>query len=233
MKVLLRCEEDVAAERLVLALRMRWPDLEAVSLGPSNLRPESVERIEPDLIVLCRGDDADQAWDAISQVRRRSDAPIMVTDERGGETDVVKALNAGADDYIRLPSTTIEIVARAMALIRRAGIAKQVDNGKPITCGALTIDPSTHEVYLESGRLDFTPTEFKLLHLLVRNRHVTLSQRFIQRVIWSGDGDAAAALKKYVQRLRRKLGDDAKDPHWIKTVHGVGYRFSAPDPTAT
>ncbi len=73
-----------------------------------------------------------------------------------------------------------------------------------------------------------TPTEFKLLHLLARNRHMTLSQPFIHRVIWGDDVQVGETLKKYIQRLRRKLGDDARNPTWIKTVHGFGYRFSAP-----
>ncbi|MDA0771118.1 MAG: helix-turn-helix domain-containing protein [Chloroflexi bacterium] len=78
-----------------------------------------------------------------------------------------------------------------------------------------------------------TPTEFKLLYLLAKNRHMTLSQEFIQRVIWADDIEAGDTLKKYVQRLRRKLGDDARNPIWIKTVHGVGYRFSSPTPIPT
>ena len=83
-----------------------------------------------------------------------------------------------------------------------------------------------------SSRLSLTPTEFKLLHLLARNRHVTLPQTLIKRTVWSDDVQAGAALKKYVQRLRRKLGDDARNPLWIKNVHGVGYRFGAPKPSA-
>ena len=83
-----------------------------------------------------------------------------------------------------------------------------------------------------SDRLMLTPTEFRLLHLLAKNRHVTLTQDFIQRIIWSDDVQAGETLKKYIQRLRRKLGDDARNPIWIKTIHGVGYRFSSPTTTA-
>ena len=67
-------------------------------------------------------------------------------------------------------------------------------------------------------------------NLLAKNRNMTLSQGFIQRVIWSDDVEAGDTLKKYIQRLRRKLGDDARNPIWIKTVHGVGYRFNSPAP---
>ena len=101
-----------------------------------------------------------------------------------------------------------------------------------MSCGDLAINAGTREAFLGSARLPLTPTEFKLLYLLVKNRHVTLTQEFIQRVIWAGDVVAAAAVKKYIQRLRRKLGDDAQNPTWIDTVHGVGYRFLSPAATA-
>ena len=71
-----------------------------------------------------------------------------------------------------------------------------------MSCGDLAINPGTREAFLASARLPLTPTEFKLLYLLAKNRHVTLSQRFIQRIVWAGDVDAGEALKKYVQRLR-------------------------------
>ena len=100
-----------------------------------------------------------------------------------------------------------------------------------MSCGDLAINPGTREAFLGSARLPLTPTEFKLLYLLVKNRHVTLTQEFIQRVIWAGDVVAAAAVKKYIQRLRRKLGDDAQNPTWIDTVYGVGYRFLSPAAT--
>ena len=120
------------------------------------------------------------------------------------------------------------VVARLVALMRRVGLSKHRSEEGPIFCGELVINPATYEVYLGSSRLLLTPTEFKLLHLLAKNRHMTLSQEFIQRVIWTDDIEAGDTLKKYVQRLRRKLGDDARNPTWIKTVHGVGYRFSSP-----
>ncbi|MDA0771202.1 MAG: helix-turn-helix domain-containing protein, partial [Chloroflexi bacterium] len=71
-------------------------------------------------------------------------------------------------------------------------------------------------------------TEFRLLHLLAKNRHITLSQEYIMDAVWSDDLDGGNKVKKYIQRLRRKLDDDAKNPRWIKTVHGMGYRLSPP-----
>ena len=71
-----------------------------------------------------------------------------------------------------------------------------------------------------------TPTEFRLLHLVAKNRHRTLAQEYIMDAVWGDDLDGGNKVKKYIQRLRRKLNDDAKNPRWIKTVHGMGYRLS-------
>ncbi len=92
---------------------------------------------------------------------------------------------------------------------------------------ALVIDPVTYEAHLHGRPLGLTPTEFRLLHLFAKNEQLTLAQEMIKRELWADRAGASATLKKYVQRLRRKLGDDAKDPGWISTVHGVGYRFNS------
>ena len=227
MKVLFLCQDEVKAEELALALRMRWPDLAALNVSQGAMGLQVLGREEPDLVMLC-GDLSDvDLWSAIKRVRESSDIPIMVAVEGHGELDVVKALELGADEHIRLPCNLMEVTARVAALMRRAGRTRQRTDGSPIRCGELVINPATYEAYLGATRLMLTPTEFRLLSLLAKNRHVTLPQAFIQRVIWSEEVEAGDALKKYIQRLRRKLGDDARNPTWIKNVHGVGYRFGA------
>ena len=170
--------------------------------------------------------------DILKVVRDVTDIPLVVADEREDESMVVKALQLGADEYIRLPRSMMEITARAMALLRRAGNGQPRSDDTQIRCGDLLINPSERAVYLGSARLNLTPTEFRLLHLLAKNRYVTLSQGFILRVVWEGDSDGGEGLKKFIQRLRRKLGDDARDPGWSRTVRGVGYRLTAPTFTA-
>ncbi len=233
MKVLFFCQDGDIVEQLVLALRLRWPDLKPLIATQGSVGLEVIEKEEPEIVLLCEDLPDMSLWSAIKEIRRFSDIPIIVAKESSdNEMEVVKALEAGADDYIRMPCNLMEVMARVAALVRRVGLTKQRSDESPIRCGELLINPATYEVYLGPERLVLTPTEFRLLYLLAKNRHVTLSQTFIQRVIWADDIEAGEALKKYVQRLRRKLGDDARNPIWIKTVHGVGYRFSAPNTTA-
>lgn len=230
MKVLFFCRDNTRVEQLVLGLRLRWPDLRplAASSGADGL--QLIEQESPEVIMLCDEMPDMGIWAAIKEVRRFSDVPLVVAVESRSESDmeIVKAIELGADDYIRLPCNLMVIMARVVALVRRVGRAEQRNSEGLIRCGELLINPATFEVFLGNKRLVLTPTEFKLLHLLAKNRHMTLSQEFIQRVIWADEAEASNVLKKYVQRLRRKLGDDARDPIWIKTVHGVGYRFNIP-----
>ncbi len=233
MKVLFFCQDGARIEQLVLALRLRWPDLRPLVASQGSVGIQVVEQEEPDVVMVC-DDLADmEIWTAIKEIRQFSNVPLVVAVEGNNDSDggmeVVKAIELGADDYIRLPCNLMVVMARVVALVRRVGLTKQQSDEAPIRCGDLLINPATYEVFLGSTRLVLTPTEFKLLYLLAKNRHMTLSQEFIQRVIWSYDIEAGDTLKKYIQRLRRKLGDDARNPTWIKTVHGVGYRFNFPD----
>ncbi len=232
MKVLFFCRNGEKVEQLVLALRLRWPDLNPLIASQGNIGLEVIEREEPELAIICEDLPDLGVWSIIKEIRRFSDLPIMVALETESEMEVVKALEVGADDFVKLPCNLMEVMARAVALIRRVGLTKQRSDESPIRCGELLINPATYEVFLGDSRLVLTPTEFKLLYLLAKNRHVTLTQEFIQRIIWADDIEAGEALKKYIQRLRKKLGDDARNPIWIKTVHGVGYRFSATTPSA-
>ena len=233
MKVLFFSQDGERVEQLVLALRLRWPDLKPLIVSQGGVGIQVVEQEEPDLVMLCEDLPDMTMWQAIREVRRFSDIPIILVTECHNDMDVVKAIELGADDYISMPTNLMIVVARMVALMRRVGLSRDRSEESPIYCGDLVINPATYEVYLKNERLMLTPTEFKLLYLLAKNRHMTLSQEFIQRVIWTEDVEAGDTLKKYIQRLRRKLNDDARNPIWIKTVHGVGYRFSSPTPIPT
>ena len=196
MKVLFFCQDGDKIEQMVLALRLRWPDLSSLVASQGNVGLQVIEQEEPDFVIICEDLPNLGIWTAIRE--------------------------------IKMPCNLMVVMARVVALLRRVGLAKNRSEESVIHCGDLVIDPSNYEVFLRSERLMLTPTEFKLLYLLAKNRHMTLSQEFIHRIVWGEDIQVGETLKKYIQRLRRKLGDDARDPTWIKTVHGVGYRFSSP-----
>lgn len=228
MKVLFFSKDAAVVEEIALALRLRWPDLESMAVAQGGKGLYVVEQQEPELVVVCGHLSDMSIWQIIKEIRRFADTPIVVAAQTENELDIVKALEAGADDYIGMPCSMMVLMARVVALLRRVGLTKRESVDSPIRCGELMIDPANYEVFLGTKRVVLTPTEFKLLYLLGKNRHMTLSQDFIRRGVWSDDSQAGDTLKKYVQRLRRKLGDDARNPKWIKTVHGLGYRLTTP-----
>ena len=233
MKVLFFSRETAAVEEIALALRLRWPNLQPMVVAKGGKGLYVIEQQEPELVVVCEHLADMSIWQIIKEVRRFADTPIVVATQLDNELDTVKALEMGADDYISMPCSMMVLMARVVAVLRRVGVAKREGVDTPIRCGELMIDPTNYEVFLGAKRVILTPTEFKLLYLLGKNRHVTLSQDFIRRGIWADDTQTGDSLKKYIQRLRCKLGDDARDPKWIKTVHGLGYRLTTPMSAAT
>ena len=230
MRAVFFCQDGGGVEQMVLALRLRWPDLTPLIVSQGTVGLQLIEREKPDFVMICEDLPNLGICAAIREIRRVSDIPIIVAteEEDDSEMQVVKALELGADDYITMPCNLMVVIARVVALLRRVGLTKRTSEDGTIHCGDLVIDPANYEVFLRSDRLALTPTEFRLLCLMAKNRHVIISRDFIQRVIWGRDVQVGDTLKKYIQRLRRKLGDDARNPRWIKTVHGVGYRFHVP-----
>ncbi len=216
------------AEIAALSVRLRWPDAIVVTANTAAAGLELAESASPD-VVLLHPDFTDMSLSqTIHELRRFSAVPMLVLGYQGDEMEVITALETGADDYVRMPCELTEIMTRVLALLRRAGLRPSQERESPLRSGRLFIDPATYEVFLNEARLMLTSTEFRLLHLLVRNRGMVVQHQTLERVIWGEQSDTSGLVKKYVQRLRRKLGDDARDPRWIASVHGVGYRFIGP-----
>ena len=182
-------------------------------------------------VVLLHPDLADRTLaEFIQDMRGLTKVPLLVLSDQGDETELVTALEVGADDYVRLPCDLTEIMIRIWALVRRAELQTSSDEVEgPLRSGPLSLDPTTSEVSLSDKRLPLTTTEFRLLHFLMKNRGAVVAHQTMVRALWSGRMDSFEIAKKYVQRLRGKLDDDPREPYWITSVHGVGYRFIGPN----
>lgn len=213
-----------------ISVRLRWPDAQVTvaTTGASGL--ESVERASPE-VVLLHPDFSDMSLaKTIRELRGFSAVPLIVLGHTGDEMEAVTALETGADDYIRLPCDLTEIMARVWALLRRVSPGSSKNNERPLHSGRLLINPAAYEVFLGEKRVTVTSTEFRLLYLLVANRGMVVSHQTLEWTIWGDQANTSGLAKKYIQRLRLKLGDDAREPRWIASVHGVGYRFIGPAP---
>ena len=216
------------AELVTLAVHLRWPDVDPIVATTAAEGLELVERESPDVVIM-HPDFTDMTLSTtIGELRRFTNVPLLILGHQGDEMEVVTSLEVGADDYVRLPCDLTEIMVRIWALLRRVGLRTEPETDGSISSGRLVISPSTYEVFLDDQRVVLTSTEFRLLHLLVKNRGTVVAHQTLERALWGGYMDSSRLVKKYVQRLRRKLGDHAREPIWIASVHGVGYRFIGP-----
>jgi two-component system KDP operon response regulator KdpE len=161
--------------------------------------------------------------DVCARLREWSDMPILVLSAVGDEAEKIRALNAGADDYVTKPFNPDELVARLNAVLRRTRGTQQ----EPVvTVGPLAIDIAAHEVRVDGERVHLTKTEFDLLRALALNRGRLMTHRALLVDVWGpGYEDDKQVLRTHMANLRRKLG--AAGRSLIRTDAGVGYRFGA------
>ena len=231
MKVVFIGANPRTAEIATLSVRLGWPEVVPFVATTAAIGLKLVERASPDLVLL-HPDFADMSLpQALKELRHISNVPILILGRRTDEMEVVTALQLGADDYVRWPCDVTEVVARIWAMLRRSGAGPDPrENENPVLSGQLLINPATYEAFLGGRRVTLTSTEFRLLHLLIKNRSVVVSHQALEDGLWGGQADSYGLVKKYIQRLRRKLEDDAREPRWIASIHGIGYRFIGPSP---
>jgi two-component system alkaline phosphatase synthesis response regulator PhoP len=182
----------------------------------------------PDLIILdwMLGDMAGP--DVCKLIRERSvEVPILMLTGRSTPTDVAHGLSSGADDYLAKPFSTIELLARVQALLRRT--TKEKPKAEPrLQVGSLFLDDEAKVVKWRGKAIDLSPKEFALLKVLMQNAGKTLSTEALLNEVWGSDfsGDVKT-VAVHMRWLRQKLEDDPKNPQLLKTVHRSGYRLTA------
>lgn len=228
MKVVFIGADARPAQMAALSVRPAQPDVTPLVAPTASDGLEVVAQESPD-VVLVHPDFVDMSLPKfIQELRRFSNVPLMVLSSHGDEMEVVTALELGADDYVRFPCDLTEMMARIWALLRRVGNGTSQESETPLLSGRLLINPSTYEVFMGGQRVTLTSTEFRLLYLLAKNRGCVVHRQTMEQALCGDQVDGSGIVKKYVERLRQKLGDDAHEPRWIACIHGVGYRFIGP-----
>ncbi|MDT4986944.1 MAG: hypothetical protein QOI74_1038 [Micromonosporaceae bacterium] len=194
--------------------------------GRAGLRDAYSER--PELVILDIGLPGMDGWQVLERLRDVSDVPVLLLTAHGQESDKVRGLRGGADDYLTKPFTNAELVARVEALLRRsAGTASWADD--VYDDGVLRIDPAARRTYVDGAEVRLTPTEFRLLNVLVRHVGAVLSPNQLLAQAWDDPtGIGPERVKFAVLRLRRKLGWTDPDASPIESVRGFGYRYRRP-----
>lgn len=161
------------------------------------------------------------------QIRAEAETPIIILSVRGGEANVVRGLELGADDYLVKPFSPGELVARMRAVLRRLG---QTSAAGELSIAGLSFDRSRNEVWREGEEpIHLTPLEASLLEALMLNAGQVLTAENLIGAIWHIEGGDRTMLKQLVYRLRTKIEPDPSTPIYIETVPGVGYGFVADD----
>ncbi len=222
-------DEPNIRELLSASLRYAGFDVQTAGTGAEALA--AVERVAPHLVVLdVMLPDVDGFAVARRLRERWRDLPVVFLSARDATEDKVAGLTIGGDDYVTKPFSLEEVVARIHAVLRRAG-AHDRQRGV-LTFADLELDEDSHEVRRGGRPVSLSPTEFRLLHHLMRNPGRVLSKAQILDAVWDYDfGGQAGIVESYISYLRRKVEDGSDGgPRLIHTVRGVGYVLRVPAP---
>jgi len=203
---------------------MLWPDSIIVSVSQGKKGIELVETESPDLVLLDIGLPDMDGFEVLRRIRFFSSVPTIIETVEDQEVDCIRGLELGADDYITKPFSYMELLARVKAVLRRSQLVEFKGGEANFVSGNLTINFTTREVRLGDEVIKLTPTEYRLLYLLVRNKGQVVTQRKLMQQVWGEDYiENTDYLRAYIRRLRDKLQDNP--PQMILTEHGLGYRF--------
>jgi two-component system, OmpR family, KDP operon response regulator KdpE len=181
----------------------------------------------PDAVLLDLGLPDIDGLDLLRMIRAVSTVPVVVITARDDDDQIVRTLDAGADDYVVKPFSARQVDARVRAVLRRA---RPADAGAVVTVGALRVDPAARVATLAGRELDLNRKEFDLLHLLAARAGRVVTKRQLLAEVWDqpyGGGDKTVDV--HLSWLRKKLGETAARPRYLRTVHGVGVRLVDPD----
>ncbi|MGE0447034.1 MAG: response regulator transcription factor [Vicinamibacterales bacterium] len=222
-RVLVVDDEPNILGTLAPLMRARGYDVSTAMSGRSAIA--SAEREKPDLIVLDLGLPDMDGVEVCRTVRESANVPIVVLSARGAEGDKVRALDAGADDYVTKPFGAEELLARVRAALRRVDTPPPAS--EPIVRGALVIDRERFRVVRAGEEIRLTPKEFELLTFLAQHPGRVLTHRAILKAIWGPNAvDQPEHLRVLVGALRRKIEPNPSSPTYILTEPWVGYRFA-------
>jgi DNA-binding response OmpR family regulator len=190
---------------------------------------QAAREVDPDVLVLDLGLPGIDGLEVCRKVRTFSDCYVVMLTARSEEVDKLVGLAAGADDYVTKPFSPRELVARVHVMLRRPrrpAVSQAVPGPPPIAIGPLSVDVDGREVRVDGRSVDLTRIEFDLLATMAARPRAAFSRRQLIDAVW-GDGWVGDEhlVDVHIGHLRRKLGDDASSPRFVRTLRGIGYRM--------
>jgi DNA-binding response OmpR family regulator len=220
MRVLVVEDDPTVSEIIAIAFEMRWPQAEVIRTSSGKEAVARVGSENPDLVVLDLGLPDEDGFDVLAQIRLFSQIPIIILTARNEESDIIRGLERGADDYITKPFRQLELMSRAQSILRRCHVTSQ---SLP-SYGLIRFGQSLRELYIGDRKVILTNTESALMHYLISNGGKIVSLSNIGQVIWGTDfAGSHDAIRVYITRLRNKIEKNPKKPVYIITHPGTGY----------
>jgi DNA-binding response OmpR family regulator len=222
MRVLI-VEDDLALSD-VLSFTLRRAGFDILTAYDGTAAIQGWEQEQPDLVLLDLNLPKRDGLSVCRHIRDHGATPIIMLSVRGGDEDVIKGLEMGADDYIVKPFSPAQLVARVKAVLRRSGATPAPGN---LMVSDLALDRARNEAQRGDGSSTrLTPLETRLLEALMLNTGQVLTTENLIDTVWGAEGGDRSMLKQLVYRLRSKIEPDPSQPIYIETVPGVGYAFA-------
>lgn len=220
--------EDEKGLIITLTDRLRSEGFEVTSANDGKKGFEAALAGSFDLIILDVMLPKKNGYDVCRDLRQKGiDTPILMLTAKGETIDKVLGLKLGADDYLTKPFEVIELLARVEALLRRSPTHTNGASNGAFRFGDVTIDFKRAEVTKENRPVDLSAMEFKLLQYLIENRGTVHSRDCLLDAVWGYDAmPTTRTVDVHIAWLRQKLEDNPRHPHFIQTVHGMGYKFA-------
>lgn len=227
MKILLVEDEEGLILTLTDRLQSEGFDVKSATDGETGLNFALSENFN--LIILDVMLPRKNGYDVCRDLRQKSiNTPILMLTARSETIDKVLGLKLGADDYLTKPFEVIELLARIEALLRRSPNQNQNNSAETFRFGDVAIDFRRAEVLKANESVELSAMEFKLLQFLIENRGVVHTRDHLLDAVWGYDAmPTTRTVDVHIAWLRQKLEENPKHPHYIQTVHGLGYKFAA------
>ncbi|MCI1574631.1 MAG: response regulator transcription factor [Heyndrickxia faecalis] len=211
----------------LLKFNLEQAGFEVLTASDGNEGYDTARREKLDVIILDLMLPGMDGMDVCKQLRLgKINTPILMLTAKSDELDKILGLELGADDYITKPFSPREVVARVKAILRRAETKTEEETAEAIKVGDLRILPEQFEAYFKEKKLELTPKEFELLLYLANHAGKVLSRDQLLNAVWNFDfaGDTRI-VDVHISHLREKMEEDTKQPQYIKTVRGFGYKM--------
>lgn len=224
MAELLMVVDDEVGVRELLADALKLAGFEVVTASDGMNALTQLRSVKPNLLIVDINMPLMDGFDLIERLRTNGDnTPALMLTARAEKTDITRGLTLGADDYVTKPFGLEELILRIRAILRRS--APSLEAARKLSCGPISLNDETHQVHFEKDPVDLSPTEYRLLQILLENKGRVLSKAYLLEEVWGITFESeTTVVDTYISYLRKKL--HRANFEGIRTIRGVGFQIT-------